>query len=136
VFELKRIKIIDKFNKYLNINSIDIIFSLSLNHFVPTIILKDTTLVGNITEKDGFTISGIFKGNIKAEDAILEQESEVVGNIAAEKTAEISGKVLGDVNAERVVLKNTADVKGKLSHKSLIVEEGAKIQIVSSTTKK
>ena len=103
---------------------------------MPTIILKDTTLVGNITEKDGFTISGIFKGNIKTEDAILEQESEVVGNIAAEKTAEISGKVLGDVNAERVVLKNTADVKGKLSHKSLIVEEGAKIQIVSSTTKK
>ena len=70
---------------------------------MPSVILRDTNLQGNITEKDSITIDGI---------------------------------VLGDLSSDRIHLNNSAKVRGKLSHRNLVVDEGAQLEIASLTRKK
>ncbi len=38
---------------------------------MPSVILRDTNLQGNIIEKDSITIDGIVVGEIKAEEVII-----------------------------------------------------------------
>ena len=48
----------------------------------------------------------------------------------------MGGQVTGDISSDRIHLNNSAKVKGKLSHKNLVVDEGAQLEIESSTRKK
>ncbi|GDX37780.1 hypothetical protein LBMAG19_9260 [Candidatus Pelagibacterales bacterium] len=48
----------------------------------------------------------------------------------------MGGQVTVDLSSDRIHLNNSAKIKGKLSHKNLVVDEGAQLEIESSTRKK
>ena len=103
---------------------------------MPSVILRDTKLQGNIIEKDSITIDGIIVGDIKAEEVIINENGNITGNLTADNNIEVGGQVTGDLFSDRIHLNNSAKVKGKLSHKNLVVDEGAQLEIESSTRKK
>ena len=103
---------------------------------MPSVILRDTKLQGNITQKDSITIDGIVVGDIKAEEVIIHENANITGNIMADNNIEVGGQITGDLSSDRIHLNNTAKVKGKLFHKNLGVDEGAQLEIISSTRKK
>ena len=45
---------------------------------MPSVILRDTKLQGNIIEKDSITIDGIIVGDIKAEEVIIKMRTETL----------------------------------------------------------
>jgi len=74
---------------------------------MPSVILRDTKLQGNISENSSITLDGMLLGDIKAEEVIIKEN----GNV-------------------------TAKVRGKLFHRNLVVDEGAQLEIAASTRKK
>ena len=103
---------------------------------MPSVILRDTKLQGNIIEKDSITLDGIILGDIKAQEVIINKNGNISGNIIAENNIEVGGQVTGDLSSDRIHLNNTAKVKGKLFHRNLVVDEGAQLEIAASTRKK
>lgn len=102
---------------------------------MPSVILRDTKLQGNIIEKDSITIDGIIVGDIKAEEVIINENGNITGNLTADNI-QVGGQVTGDFFSDRIHLNSSAKVRGKLSHKNLVVDEGAQLEIESSTRKK
>lgn len=48
----------------------------------------------------------------------------------------MDGQITGNLSSDRIHLNSSAKVNGKLSHKNLVVDEGAQLEIESSTRKK
>ena len=103
---------------------------------MPSVILRDTKLQGNIIEKDSITIDGIIKGDVKAEEVIINKNGNITGSLTADNNIEIGGQVIGDLSSDRIHLNSSAKVRGKLSHRNLVVDEGAQLEIASLTRKK
>ena len=103
---------------------------------MPSVILKDTKLQGNIIQKDRITIDGTIVGDIRAEEVIINSNGNITGNIIADINIEAAGQITGDLSSDRIHLNNTAKIKGKLFHRNLVVDEGAQLEIAASTRKK
>ncbi len=103
---------------------------------MPSVILNDTILKGNFSEKDSLSIDGTFIGDIKAEEIIIKDLANINGNLNASVNIEVNGEVLGDLNADKIHLTSSAKVKGKLSHKNLSIDEGAQLDITAQTRKR
>jgi cytoskeletal protein CcmA (bactofilin family) len=103
---------------------------------MPSIILNDTILKGNLSQKDSITIDGTFIGNITAEEIIVKNLGTINGNLDASVNIEVNGNVVGDLNSDKIHLTSFANVKGKLFHKSLSVDEGALLEITAQTRKR
>ena len=103
---------------------------------MPSVILNDTILKGNLVEKNSVSIDGAFIGDIKAEEIIIKDHGNVNGNLNASVNIEVNGEVVGDLSADRIHLTNSAKVRGKLFHKSLSVDEGAQLEVTAQTRKR
>ena len=104
---------------------------------MPSVILRDTKLQGNITQRDSITIDGELIGDInKAEEIIVSENGKIKGNILADRNIEVLGRVVGDLTSDRIHLGSNSKIKGKLFHKSLVVDEGAQLEISASTKNK
>jgi cytoskeletal protein CcmA (bactofilin family) len=103
---------------------------------MPTVILNDTILKGNLLEKDSVSIDGAFIGDIKAEEIIIKDHGNIKGNLNASTNIEVNGEVAGDLSADRIHLTNSAKVRAKLFHKNLSVDEGAQLEITAQTRKR
>ena len=103
---------------------------------MPSVILNDTILKGELTQNDSITLGGTFVGNISAEEIIINDRGNINGNLNASINIEINGEVVGDLISDRIHLSNGAKVRGKLFHKNLVVEEGAQVEISASSRKK
>lgn len=103
---------------------------------MPSVILRDTKLQGNIIDKDSITIDGIIIGDIKAQEVLINENGNITGNITADSNIEAGGQVTGDLSSDRIHLNSTAKIRGKLFHRNLIVDEGAQLEIAASTRKK
>lgn len=91
------------------------------------IILKGTTLTGDIEAFGNIRVEGRIKGNLKTKSKVVIGKSGYVdGNIMAQN-ADIEGEVKGKVEISEVLtLKPTAMVNGDIFTNKLIVEAGAK----------
>ncbi len=103
---------------------------------MPSVILNNTILKGNLTQKDSITMGGTFVGNITADEIIINDFGNINGNLNANTNIEISGEVTGDLSSNKIHLTNNARVRGKLFHKNLVIDEGAQLEISASTRKK
>jgi cytoskeletal protein CcmA (bactofilin family) len=103
---------------------------------MPSVILRDTKLQGNLTQKDSITVDGLVIGDIKSQEIIVSENGNITGNLTAELNIEVGGLVNGDISSDRIHLNKTARIKGKLFHRSLVVDEGAQLEIASTTKKK
>ena len=104
--------------------------------YMPSVILKDTKLIGNLIQKDSLTFDGVLTGDLKAQEIIIGEHADIVGNLSADHNIEISGRVTGDISSDKIILNSTAKIKGKLFHRSLVVDDGAQLEIAASTRKK
>jgi cytoskeletal protein CcmA (bactofilin family) len=103
---------------------------------MPSVILNDTILKGNLSQRGSVTLNGSFIGNISAEEIIVKNLGTINGNLDASVNIEVDGNVVGDLNSDKIHLTSFANVKGKLFHKSLSVDEGAILEITAQTRKR
>jgi cytoskeletal protein CcmA (bactofilin family) len=103
---------------------------------MPSVILRDTKLQGNLTQKDSITIDGSLIGDIKSQEIIVNENGNIIGNLTADINIQVAGQVNGDLSSERIHLNSTAKIKGKLFHRSLVVDDGAQLEIAALTKKK
>jgi hypothetical protein len=103
---------------------------------MPSVILNDTILKGNLVEKNSVSIDGVFIGDIKAEEIIIKDHGNVNGNLNASTNIEVNGEVVGHLSADRIHLTNFAKVRAKLFHSNLSVDEGAQLEITAQTRKR
>lgn len=92
------------------------------------LIIKGTTIVGNLESQGNIRIEGNFIGKVKSKSKIvLGQSSYVEGEILTQK-AEIDGEVKGKIRiSELLTLKPSAVIKGDIITKNINVESGAVI---------
>jgi cytoskeletal protein CcmA (bactofilin family) len=102
---------------------------------MPSVILRDTKLQGNLTQKDSITIDGSLIGDIKSQEIIVNENGNIIGNLTADINIQVAGQVNGDISSERIHLNSTAKIKGKLFHRSLVVDDGAQLEIAALTKK-
>jgi cytoskeletal protein CcmA (bactofilin family) len=100
---------------------------------MPSIILRDTTLQGNIHQKDSITIDGIVVGDITADEIIVHMTADIKGNLMAAHNLETAGKVTGNLSSEKIHINNTAKIKGQIKTLNLKVDEGAQLEIQAFT---
>ena len=93
-----------------------------------SVLVSDTKIKGNITEKESIIIDGEVNGNINAELVETFENSNIKGNITS-KNVFIGGKLKGDINSDRVHIRKTADVEGAIKQKILSIEEGSVLKI-------
>ena len=51
---------------------------------MPSIILRDTKLQGNLNQKDSITVDGLLIGDIKSQEIIVSENGNITGNLTAE----------------------------------------------------
>ncbi|HPE29271.1 MAG TPA: polymer-forming cytoskeletal protein [Candidatus Mcinerneyibacteriales bacterium] len=80
---------------------------------------------GTLNVEHGITISGRFKGNIKAGGkVIVSSTGEIQADIEADELV-TAGKITGNVTAKkRTVIHSTGSIIGKLKTDKLLLEEG------------
>ena len=90
------------------------------------LIIKGTTIVGNLESQGNIRIEGNFIGNVKSKSKIiLGKSSYVEGGILAPR-AEIDGEVKGKIKiSELLILKPSAVIKSDIITKNINVESGA-----------
>jgi cytoskeletal protein CcmA (bactofilin family) len=103
---------------------------------MPSVILRDTKLQGNLTQKDSITIDGSLIGDIKSQEIIVNENGNIIGNLTADINIQVAGQVNGDISSERIHLNSTAKIKGKLFHRSLVVDDGAQLEMAAIKKKK
>ena len=101
---------------------------------MPSVILSDTILQGNINQKDSITIEGTVVGDITAEEIIVNMTGDIKGNLMAERNLETAGKVTGNLFSNKIHINNTAKIKGLIKTLNLTVEEGAQLEVQASTS--
>ena len=99
-----------------------------------SVLVSDTKIKGNVTEKESIIIDGEVDGNINAEFVETFESSNIKGNITS-KNVFIGGKLKGDINSDRVHIRKTADVEGSIKQKTLSIEEGSILKIKTEIKK-
>jgi cytoskeletal protein CcmA (bactofilin family) len=92
----------------------------------PSIIGKDVVIKGNVTSQGLVQLDGKFEGEIRIHSLTVGEQGWVDGVINAQEVV-IKGKITGAINAIKVTLEKTADVCGDITHHSISVASGAKV---------
>lgn len=100
---------------------------------MPSVILRDTKLQGNINQKDSITIDGVVEGDITADEIIVNMTADIKGNLIAAHNIETAGKVTGNISSNKIHINNTAKIKGQIKSLNLKVDEGAQLEIQALT---
>ncbi len=102
----------------------------STNNSTPTIniISEGTKVNGNINSNSDIRIAGTIEGEaVSKGKLILTSSGRIKGDVKSAE-ADIAGRLEGEVRiSEKLILRNSAVVDGNIYTKSLLVEEGAKI---------
>jgi cytoskeletal protein CcmA (bactofilin family) len=92
-----------------------------------SVIGTDLTILGDritIISANKLQVDGDIRGNVHGKQVVITEEGSVVGMVCAE-TIEVRGGVRGSIRAVSVKLQATARVEGDITHKKLIIAEGA-----------
>jgi len=92
----------------------------------PSIIGKDVVIKGNVTSQGLVQLDGKFEGEIRIHSLTVGEQGWVDGVINAQEVV-IKGKITGAINAIKVTLEKTADVCGDITHHSISIASGAKV---------
>lgn len=92
------------------------------------IISEGSQLDGYLKSVHDVRIGGVLNGTLETESkAIVTEQAYVSGDVVCQD-ADIAGKVNGDVlGKNKIILRKTAVLEGNLTTKTLVVEEGAKV---------
>ena len=92
--------------------------------------------ISGSVESDGVIhIEGEVDGDVRCRHVTIGHDGRVNGNLSA-RSVEVLGKTSGSIQAEKVVIASTADVSGEVTHHTLVVESGARLDGFYRTTDK
>ena len=90
----------------------------------PSLIGEDLTITGNIISKGEIQVDGRVQGDIQCASLIVGEDAQITGSIVADDIV-VRGRILGTIRGQRLSLQNTCHVEADISHKSLVIEQGA-----------
>ena len=93
------------------------------------------SIVGKIVGHGSLTIFGHVEGELRASTIMIAEGAQMEGDVVAEELT-IGGHVKGTIHANRVKLNNTAVVEGDIFHRTLAIEENARIRGHVATPRK
>ena len=83
---------------------------------------------GNIFSEGTIDLSGVFTGNIIADNLSVKKNGFISGNVYAnELLLADGGKMSGNVYAKKIKVLKNAEIDGDISYCSISIEDGAKI---------
>src|SRR5262249_34781416 len=85
------------------------------------------SIVGKIVGDGAVTIFGHVKGELRASTVMIAEGADMEGEVSAEELT-IGGHVKGTIHANRVKLNRTAVVEGDIFHRTLAIEENARLE--------
>lgn len=91
---------------------------------VPSIMMSDINVLGNIICEGTLDFNGTIDGNIRCKNLTIRENALVKGEVIAD-TVQVHGKVSGLIRARVVHLFATARIDGVIMHESLSIEDGA-----------
>lgn len=91
---------------------------------VPTLIAKDTHIVGNISSDGVMDIDGRIEGNVHCGVATVRRNGHIKGDLIADSVF-IHGRVQGLIRARSVNFFNGCRVEGVIHHEAIAIEDGA-----------
>ena len=78
---------------------------------------------GNYFGSGDLTLSGTFKGTIKIDKLIVNENASFIGNITAQEII-VEGQIKADISAEKLHVMSTGKVEGDLLYRTLKIDEG------------
>ena len=93
---------------------------------VPSIIVSDLNIQGDLVSEGAIEIGGKVNGNVMCDHVTIRKGSEINGNIKAENLT-IHGFVNGEINTDYLFITNSGHITGKIEYSYLNVESGANI---------
>ena len=104
---------------------------LTASKMVPSIVVEDLTIKGNVTSKGEIQVDGEIEGDIRCSSLLLGDKSKVTGGVAAEDVV-VRGHIVGSVRGLRITLQAQSHVEGDIFAQSLAIEQGAHFEGTSS----
>ena len=83
-------------------------------------------ITGNLQSEHDLKVEGEVNGDVRCSQLIVGRDATINGNIVADAVV-VRGKVKGVIRADQVMLQDTARVESDIFHKSLLIEEGARV---------
>ncbi|MBT4878608.1 MAG: polymer-forming cytoskeletal protein [Alphaproteobacteria bacterium] len=114
-----------KKNKTINNNIVEVT-NFASKKSIPSIIVSDLNIKGDLISEGAIEIGGIVTGNIKCNFVTVRRGAKIKGNIIADNLT-INGDVEGIMQAKHLAVTATAKVKGALEYGFLNIEAGANI---------
>ena len=90
----------------------------------PSLIGDDLTITGNIISQGEIQVNGNVQGDIHCASLVVGDDAEITGSIVADDVV-VRGRILGTIQGQRLSLQNSCHVEADISHKSLVIEQGA-----------
>ena len=97
-----------------------------VEQLVPSVILAELEIFGDILGEGALEVSGKVHGQIRCVSLTIHEGGLVHGDIVAEKV-EVFGEVVGNVTAKKIVCGAAAKVSGDILHSEIHIENGAYI---------
>ncbi|MBL6621412.1 MAG: polymer-forming cytoskeletal protein [Rickettsiales bacterium] len=94
---------------------------------IPSIIVSDMNIKGDLISNGSIEIGGKVEGNIKCSFVTIRKGADIKGDIYADNLI-INGKVNGVMRAKNVSITSFGDIEGSLHYNFLNVESGADIK--------
>src|ERR1700756_1827591 len=88
------------------------------------------SIIGKIVGHGAVTIFGHVEGELRASTVVIAEGAQMEGEIVAEELT-IGGHVKGSLHANRVQLNGTAVVEGDIFHRTLAIDENARLEGMS-----
>jgi cytoskeletal protein CcmA (bactofilin family) len=84
-------------------------------------------ITGDLAGEGELQVDGKVNGNIRCVRLIVGKAAVINGNVTADEVV-VRGEVNGIIRAHRVILQDSARVKSDIFHKTLCVDEGARVE--------
>jgi cytoskeletal protein CcmA (bactofilin family) len=91
-----------------------------------SVIDASLVITGNLQSEHDLKVDGEVNGDVRCSQLIFGRDATINGNIVADAVV-VRGKVKGVIHADQVTLQDTARVESDIFHKSLLIEEGARV---------
>jgi len=89
-----------------------------------SLIGDDLTITGNIVSEGEIQVDGKVQGDIQCASLVVGEDAQIRGSVVADDVV-VRGRIVGSIRGQRLSLQTSCHVEADISHKSLVIEQGA-----------
>lgn len=114
-----------KKNKITNLNIVEMTDFAKKS--IPSIIVSDLNIQGDLVSEGAIEIGGKVKGNVLCDHVTIRRGAEITGDIKSKQLI-IHGLVKGEISSEHLSITSSGKVRGTIEYGYMSVESGADIE--------